>query len=264
MQQKCHNRKPLPRLSDRRGCDQTCLQVPRIGTWWQDGGMIASAARPCLLFDLDGTMLDTDHLHLRAWNEVLAGPPMDAPFYRASVMGLPNAQITPRLLPCGTDAQRQALADAKEARFRALLGESAMPLPGLADLLDAAEAAGTLTAVVTNAPRANAEAMLRGLGWLGRFPVLVIGEELPRPKPDPMPYLVALERLGGRVETAIAFEDSASGMRAAAGSGAFPVGITTSLPAADLRAAGALLAISDYTDPTLAEVLLQCASLKLG
>ncbi|WP_237212950.1 HAD family hydrolase [Falsiroseomonas oryziterrae] len=223
-----------------------------------------AAGRACLLFDLDGTMLDTDHLHLRAWNEVLHGPALDEAFYRTRIMGLPNAQITRLLLPDGGEADRQALADAKETRFRSLLGGSATPLPGLALLLDAAEAAGIGLAVVTNAPRANAEAMLRGLGWASRFPVLVIGEELPRPKPDPLPYIVALEQLGGSAAAAIAFEDSRSGMRAAAGCGAFTVGIATTLGADELRAAGAALVVRDYTDPLLGNELRARAGIDPG
>lgn len=223
---------------------------------------------PSLLFDLDGTLLDTDHLHLRAWNDVLAArglATLDGADYRARVMGLPNAQITPKLLPDATSAARLALADAKEARFRALLASGAVaPLPGLAALLDATEAASVAKAIVTNAPRPNAVAMLGALGWQDRFPVLVIGEELPRPKPDPLPYLEALRLLGAAAERSIAFEDSASGMRAAAGSGAFPVGIATSLDAATLHAAGARLVVRDFTDPALHELLRDRVGLHPG
>lgn len=225
---------------------------------------IATTPRACLLFDLDGTMLDTDQLHLRAWNAVLGGAPLDEAFYRAHIMGLPNVRITSLLRPEAGAKERQELADAKEAHFRSLLGSSAAPLPGLSRLLDAAEEAGVGMAVVTNAPRPNAEAMLHGLGWATRFPVLVIGEEVARPKPDPMPYLVALERLGGSAASSIAFEDSHAGMLAAAGSGAFTVGIATSLEAEELLAAGAGLVVRDYTDPRLVCWLREHAGLVLA
>jgi beta-phosphoglucomutase len=225
------------------------------------------APRPSLLFDLDGTLLDTDHLHLEAWNEALGAigiPPLDAATYRAEVMGRPNAQITPGLLPGADDAARGALADAKEARFRARLDATLAPLPGLARLLDAAEAAGIAKAVVTNAPRANALAMLRGLGWETRFEVLVIGDELPRPKPDPLPYITAMQLLGVPASHAVAFEDSPSGLQAAAGSGAFAVGIATTLDAATLEAAGARLVVRDFTDPALGALLRARVGLSLG
>jgi beta-phosphoglucomutase len=225
------------------------------------------APRPSLLFDLDGTLLDTDHLHLDAWNEALGAigiAPLDAVTYRAQVMGRPNAQITPTLLPGADAATRAALADSKEARFRARLDATLAPLPGLARLLDAADAARIAQAVVTNAPRANAVAMLRGLGWEERFDALVIGDELPRPKPDPLPYLTALRLLDAPASHAIAFEDSPSGLQAAAGSGAYAVGIATTLDAAALTAAGAQLVVRDFTDPALAALLRARTGLILG
>jgi len=221
-----------------------------------------------LLFDLDGTMLDTDHLHLEAWNAALAargGPLLNADFYQRHIMGQPNAAITPQLLPDAPEAERLALAEDKEARFRDRLGTGPLrPLPGLPELLDAADRRHVRMAVVTNAPRANAAAMLRGLGWEDRFPVLVIGEELPRPKPDPMPYATALERLGRVAAHAVAFEDSASGLASARGAGAFTVGIGTTLGPAALRKAGAQLAIADFGDPALARVLADRIGLDLA
>jgi beta-phosphoglucomutase len=225
------------------------------------------AAPGSLLFDLDGTMVDTDHLHLEAWNAALSArgrPALTAGFYRRRIMGQPNAAITPQLLPDAPAEERLALAEDKEARFRARLGTDPLsPLPGLRALLDAADREGLGMAVVTNAPRPNAEAMLRGLGLERRFPVLVIGEELPRPKPDPMPYATALARLGRVAAHAVAFEDSASGLAAARGAGAFTIGIGTTLGAAALRDAGTQLAIADFRAPALARLLAERLGLDL-
>ena len=106
-------------------------------------------------------------------------------------------------------------------------------------------------AVVTNAPRDNAELMLRGLGWLERFPTLVIGPELARGKPDPLPYLTGLQLLGARAEDALAFEDSLSGVRAAVAAGIETVAITTGLEPAVLLGAGAAVTAQDFEDPLL-------------
>ncbi len=229
--------------------------------------MRQNAPRPSLLFDLDGTMLDTDHLHHAAWNTVLGQhglPPLGEDTYRREVMGLPNAQITPKLMPGAAAAAQDALSQAKEARFLDDLPARLSPLPGLERLLAMAEAAGIGIAIVTNAPRLNAIAMLRGLGWEARFGVLVIGEEMARPKPDPLPYLTAMERLGSAASRAVAFEDSASGLRAASGSGAFAVGLATTLDAPGLLAAGARMAVRDYTDPALAALLEERLGLVLA
>ncbi|RML22794.1 HAD-superfamily hydrolase, partial [Pseudomonas syringae pv. maculicola] len=79
---------------------------------------------------------------------------------------------------------------------------------GVLRILDHAQKAGLRTAVVTNAPRENAVAMLTGLGIVDRFEAIVIGGELQRGKPHPIPYLTALELLGVKADQAIAFEDS--------------------------------------------------------
>jgi len=105
--------------------------------------------------------------------------------------------------------------------------------------------------VVTNAMRKNADAMLAAIGLDGAFDAVVIGEECARGKPDPAPYLEAMRQLGEAPETCIAFEDSPAGVRAAAASGAWTLGIRSALDDAALRAAGAAASLKDFTDPAL-------------
>ncbi|MBV1705037.1 MAG: HAD-IA family hydrolase, partial [Hyphomicrobiales bacterium] len=138
--------------------------------------------------------------------------------------------------------------DAKEASYRARLGRPT-PTRGATALLDWADARGLATAVVTNAPRANADVVLEALGLARRFPEVVVAEELARGKPDPLPYLTALERLGAAAAKSVAFEDSLSGIAAALGAGLAVVGITSGLTAERLVAAGATLAAADFADP---------------
>ena len=105
--------------------------------------------------------------------------------------------------------------------------------------------------MVTNAPRANALMMLGALGITDRFRGMIIGDEMANPKPHPEPYLVGMERLGARPARAVAFEDSRSGVRAAAAAGLPVVGMATSLAPSALREAGASLVARDFTDPEL-------------
>ncbi len=214
-----------------------------------------------LLFDLDGTMVDTDHLHIEAWNAVLAndGRRIDAEFYRAHIMGFDAEAVTGALFPNHAPAHRAAMSEAKESAFRSLVGKLE-PTKGLPEILDWAEALALPMAVVTNAPRDNAQLLLRGLGWAGRFPVLIIGEELARGKPDPMPYQVAMRELGADAARSLAFEDSLSGVRAAVAAGVETIGLMTALPEDSLRAVGASRAVRDFTDPTLLALLHRRAS----
>ncbi|MEM9432029.1 MAG: HAD-IA family hydrolase [Pseudomonadota bacterium] len=205
-----------------------------------------------LLFDLDGTLVDTDSLHFAVFHDILAGTgrALSLDEYKTEIMGQPNALIMPRLFP-GRDAEHQALADAKEAAFRAQLSAGLEPTPGTRRLLDWAEAEGVRVAVVTNAPRSNAEAMLGALDLSHRFETVIIGEECARPKPDPLPYQEAMQRLGTTPSRSIAFEDSRSGARAAVASGAYTFGMRTGLDDATLRSVGVHATLADFDDPLL-------------
>ncbi|SFE00499.1 HAD family hydrolase [Roseivivax sediminis] len=209
-----------------------------------------------LLFDLDGTLLHSDALHMQVFIELYAerGRRIDESYYLSSIHGRHNSETFARDFP---DEDPMALSDEKEARFRDRLPAQVDPMPGLPALLDRAAAEGWRVAVVTNAPRLNAEAMLSAIGQRARFDTLVIGDECARPKPDPLPYTEAMALLGARPQDAIAFEDSPSGTRAAQLSGAFTIGVRSSLPHDRLREAGAHASIADFADPALAPILDQ-------
>jgi len=109
--------------------------------------------------------------------------------------------------------------------------------------------------VVRSELRANAEKVLAALGIGQRLPVLVIGGELARSKPDPLPYLTALERTGASAAHSVAFEDSLSGVRAAAAAGLAVVGMMTTLDSRTLIEAGATFAASNFTDPRIFQLI---------
>lgn len=215
---------------------------------------MVNAGTKALLFDLDGTLLLSDDLHYEVFAEIFAenGMTLTHAIYENRIHGHHNLEMLPKLFP-GKDPQ--ALSDEKEARFRARLSGGTPPMPGAVALLDRADAEGWRLAVVTNAPRDNGEHMLDAIGLRDRFELLIIGDECERAKPDPEPYLAAMRELGVRPQDCIAFEDSQSGMRAAARCGAYPVGIRSGLTDDRLREAGAKVTIADYEDPALPGLL---------
>jgi len=205
-----------------------------------------------LLFDLDGTLTDTDHLHVEAFRILLKDfdRAITLEHYKARIMGQPNDLIMREMFPDETPERWIALSDRKEQLFRDQL-ETLTPTPGVLKVLDWADAHGVPYAVVTNAPRANAEMMLHGLGLDRRMTVLIIGDELERAKPDPLPYQTGLQRLGAKPGRALAFEDSLPGIRAASGAGIPTYGIRSAHPDAALLGSGAMAAIDDFTDAGL-------------
>ena len=209
-------------------------------------------SRLALLFDLDGTLMHSDPLHHQAFVSVFAerGRTLGEDEYNRRIIGKPNADIMAEYFPDEPE-NHAAIADLKESRFRDLLGTEAEPTAGIHALLDWAEREGVGTAVVTNAPRVNAHAMLAAARLDTRLTRLIIGEECPRPKPDPLPYRMAMEELGATPATSVAFEDSPSGLRAARASGAHVFGLASSLDPETLRQAGAHEVITDFTAPSL-------------
>jgi phosphoglycolate phosphatase len=206
-----------------------------------------------LLFDIDGTLADTDPLHLEAFNRTFEpyGHSFDKPRFALELQGLANAAIAQRFVPHLSAADGMEVLRGKEAVFRDLARSSIHAVPGLFALLDLADAAGLPMGAVTNAPRANAELILDGLGIRHRFKAVVIGEELAHGKPHPLPYLEGLRLLGARAEVSVAFEDSRTGIASATAAGLATVGIRTSLADGELVAAGAVMSAAGYDEREL-------------
>jgi HAD superfamily hydrolase (TIGR01509 family) len=210
-------------------------------------------SRAALLFDIDGTLVNTDALHLAAFNRVFGprGHVFDHRRFSDELQGFSMASIRERFLGHERPERQLAIMEEKEAIFRELAKGGVPPSPGLMALLDRADRAGVPYAAVTNAPRLNAEMMLAGLGVADRFKVLVIGDELEHGKPHPLPYQEGLRLLGADAEHSVAFEDSRSGIQSATAAGIATVGMLTSLSAADALAAGAVIAAQDFADERL-------------
>ena len=214
-------------------------------------------SQKALLFDIDGTLADTDALHLAAFNQVFGprGHVFDRARASKELMGFSNASIGERFLSEEPPQRRLAIMEEKEAAFRKLVAGKIEPLPGLMPLLARADQAGVPMVAVTNAPRLNAEMLLAGLGISDRFKRIVIGDELSHGKPHPMPYLEGLRAVNAAAKFSVAFEDSRSGVQAASAAGIATIGIRTSLGHADLIEAGALTTAENFDDPKLIDLV---------
>jgi len=235
-----------------------------------DAGDARAVIRPAprlraALFDLDGTMADSDPMHFVVFDELLRRTgvlraPLTHEYFKENIAGGSNADIFARLYPDKSAEEREAMAEAKEASFReALAREALRPARGLRALLDACDARGVKTVVVTNAPRANAEAMLTQLGLREYFgdERLVIGTECARSKPNPDPYLEGLRRCGvsEEPEACVAFEDSPAGARAAVAANIPTVGILSSQSEETLAGVGCCMCVDDFASPALLAAL---------
>ncbi len=205
-----------------------------------------------LLFDLDGTLAETDSLHLPTWVDALQpyGVEVDEEFYRDRISGRSTAEIVRELLPDLTDEQGRSIGEAKEASFRERASELE-PLPGLVDFVIQGRELGMRIALVTNAPEENVETILLALKLRDFFDVVVLADEVEAVKPDPAPYRAALKKTSVPAEAALAFEDSVSGISSSVAAGIPTVGIASSQDPEKLLGAGAFTTANDFTDPQL-------------
>jgi beta-phosphoglucomutase len=213
--------------------------------------------RAGLLFDLDGTLAQTEHLHHAAFNALLAayGRSLDHPTFLRHVSGRSNEDITSYLFPDLHADERRRLAEDKERWFRELARAGVEATPGAESLLAWARARNIATGLVTNAPRENADLMIATLGLAEAFDVVICGAELAHSKPHPEPYLAALAALRLDAPHTLAIEDSMTGIAAARAANLDVVALATASTAASVAQSGAALTVADMTDPRLYRLL---------
>jgi mannitol-1-/sugar-/sorbitol-6-phosphatase len=183
-----------------------------------------------LLFDMDGTLVDSTPSILRSWRIVAAEFAVPAPLF-ASVPrhGRPAAEIMADLLPPDRVAAAAARLDELELADTADI----VLLPGAAAMLAAVPQ--DRRAVVTSANRALAAARLTAAGLSVRH--LVGADDVSRGKPDPEPFLLAAKQLGAAPERCLVFEDAPAGLASAHAAGIAAVAVTTTHSARELDAA---------------------------
>ena len=182
-----------------------------------------------VLWDMDGTLIDSEEFHWRAWHETMSdeGFPITRQQFLAS-FGQRNDAILPLWLGESADRKRMTrVADAKEKRYRDLVRASGIsPLPGVAGWIDCLQRKGWRQAVASSAPRANIEVILESLGAGNLFQAIVSAEDVSRGKPDPEVFLVAASRVGVPPQRCIVVEDAVAGIEAARNAGMRSIGIS--------------------------------------
>ena len=151
-----------------------------------------------VLFDLDGTLLDSAPDMLAATNAMLAargGAPMTLEALRPHVSKGARAMIGAAFPGVGV-AEREGWVPEFLEHYGRELGRHGAPFEGVEAMLTALEAAGCIWGIVTNKPEYLAAQLVPMLGWEDRCAVLIGGDTLPVRKPDPLPLQVAADRIG--------------------------------------------------------------------
>ena len=175
----------------------------------------------CLVFDLDGTLVDSVPDLAAALNRLMAARSL-APFTNdevTSMVGDGAAALVTRALAARGHQADDAAVSGYVADYTAHAAEATRPFPGVMEALPVLVAAGWRLAVCTNKPVAAAHAVLRALGMDELFAAVGGGDSYPVRKPDPAHVLATIRDAGGEVATAIMVGDHHNDVAAAAGAG---------------------------------------------
>ncbi|WP_367872316.1 HAD-IA family hydrolase [Luteolibacter sp. Populi] len=198
---------------------------------------VSHDVRRAVIFDMDGTLFDTEPLYFEAFREAFArqGGELGREEYFRELMGAANETIERYLAdkaPDGFDAKRFS-GDWRGA-WKSIMGRQPLqPLPGVSDLLERLCEQGIPVALASSSDRADIELCLEASGLAGYFPVRAAGDEVAEGKPSPEIYLLACRRLGVDPANCLAIEDSKRGIAAALAAGMAVVWVTDSPDAAD-------------------------------
>ncbi len=185
--------------------------------------------RRAVLWDLDGTLIDSEAFHWQSWRDTMRPEGVDLTYgqFLAS-FGQRNDRILPGWLGPDVDAARiQRIGEAKEAEYRRLAEAHGLtPLPGAREWLATLRATGWKQSIASSAPRVNVEMMLRVAGLEGCLDAIVSADDVTIGKPDPQVFFKAAEKVHTPPSQCIVVEDAAAGVEGARRAGTRSVGVT--------------------------------------
>jgi len=225
-----------------------------------------------LIFDVDGTLADTERVHLAAFNQAFAelglGWVWDVPLYTRllDISGGKERirhywnQVNPQVKPLSAQALEDHIArihELKTAHYEAAVNAGKVQLrPGVLRLIEQALEAGLQLAIATTTSPANIAALLRhamGEDWRLNFSAIGDASTAPIKKPHPQVYLQMLDALALPTRALLAFEDSHNGLVAATAAGLATV-VTPNEFTAHHHFAGALRVVPDLSQVDLRQL----------
>lgn len=169
-----------------------------------------------VLFDIDGTLVDSNYLHVHAWHRAFDEVDLNVESWRVHRgIGMDGSTLLDELVPDVADDIRERLSDL-HSRFYAETTGLLRPLPGALRLLDAIAASGLQVVLATSAPENELEELRKVLGRDDILSAVTSSEDVETAKPEPGIVQVALERAGVTPDRAVFVGDSVWDLRAAA------------------------------------------------
>jgi beta-phosphoglucomutase len=185
-------------------------------------------AQRAVLWDMDGTLIDSEELHWISWRDTLAseGITISREQFLSSFGQRNDAIIAQWLGSAATPERITEISNAKEELYRHLIRRHGIsPLPGVAHWVRRLHQLKWLQAVASAAPRANIDAVLEALSATHLFQSIVSAEDVRRGKPDPEVYLTAASRVAVPPDRCIVVEDAVAGIEGARRAGMKSIGV---------------------------------------
>ena len=182
-----------------------------------------------VLWDLDGTLVDSGDYHWRAWRDIMRAEGLELSYQQfLDSFGQRNDRILTTWL--GDEAPKdriQRIGDAKEALYREFAQREGLAvLPGAREWVDRLRHSGWRQAIASSAPRSNVTVMLEAVGIAELIDAVVSAEDVMRGKPEPDVFLAAAERLHVPPARCVVVEDAAAGIEAARRGGMASIGVS--------------------------------------
>lgn len=204
-----------------------------------------------LIFDMDGTMIDSMPWHARSWVEFVArhGLKLDVSDILARTTGRTGTECMRELFERDlSDAECQVLVHEKEEIYRAMFSDNFTEVAGFSAFAKAAVVRGLKVAVGTAGDRHNIEFAMSRLK-MDPLPLAIVGgDEGFSGKPTPAIFLEAARRIGVAPERCIVFEDAPFGIEAARRGGMRAVAVCSTHTAAELAGPHVIAAVRDYDE----------------
>jgi beta-phosphoglucomutase len=221
---------------------------------------VRQRALQAIVFDFDGVIADSEPLHLRAFQQALAGEGIELTpqEYYSRYLGFDDVGVFEALARdrgiAMSDRHVTTLVARKGTCLQQMIQEGSVLFPGAREFIRAAAAAVPI-GIASGALRHEIDEIVEAAGVGDLFSVIVAAGDTPQSKPSPAPYLLAFERLreasgdGLAPRRCVAIEDSRWGLESAQGAGLRCVGVTNSYPAHELP--GAELIVDGLKELTL-------------
>jgi HAD superfamily hydrolase (TIGR01509 family) len=210
-------------------------------------GMTTSSQDSAVLFDLDGTLVDSNDFHVAAWQEafVEAGFDIPAEAIRGQI-GKGSDNLLPAMLPDVDEAIRHPIGERTGEIYKARYMQSVQPFPGARELLERVRATGAKVALASSASGAELDHYVELLDAAALLDVTTSADDVEHSKPDPDIFAAALRKAGVAAGRAVVIGDTPYDVEAAAKCGIAAIAVLSGgFPERDLRAAGAVAIYAD-------------------